>query len=309
MPSWLQAVRTNTAATLFWFVFVGSAHATPITVVNHSFENITGESPYNEFTFGPFPGWGLYDPGAITDGGDGPTFFIGTLTPTVVTSPPNYEFFPSGASDGNRVGMAFSFFGSGGSGAWGLEQTLADTLQANTTYTLQVDIGNIGSGTAVDTTPYNLNGFPGYRVDLLAGGVVVASDNSTLTGTIAEGTFATSTVQLTTGISHLQFGQSLGIRLVNLNEVDPLAPTADLEVDFDNVRLAAVPVPEPATIALVIAGLILMSEYVISRRLLTPPCATKKGGSRLDGSWPKRSQVPRHSVEPTRSVDQGCFFA
>ncbi len=33
----------------------------------------------------------------------------------------------------------------------------------------------------------------------------------------------------------------LGVRLVNLNQIDPLAPAADLEVDFDNVRLSFAP--------------------------------------------------------------------
>lgn len=35
-------------------LFIGTAHATPLTVVNHGFEDISGESPFNEFTFGPF---------------------------------------------------------------------------------------------------------------------------------------------------------------------------------------------------------------------------------------------------------------
>lgn len=254
------------------------AGATPLSVANHSFENIAAESPYNEFTFGPLLGWAPYDPGAITGGGGGPTFFIGTLTPTVITDPPNYEYFPTGAPDGSRVGIAFNFFGSGGAGAYGLEQTLGDTLLPNTAYTLQVEIGNIASGRSVDGTVFDLDGFPGYRVDLLAGGDVLASDNNLLAGTIAEGTFATSTVGFTTGGSHLQLGQSLGIRLVNLNVVDPSAPSADLEVDFDNVRLSAVPVPEPGVIALALAGLLLMLEFVAKRGLTPVDQRTAKRG-------------------------------
>lgn len=217
-----------------------------LTVVNPSFEDISGESPYNEFTFGPLNGWQLYDPGAITAGGAGGTFYIGTLTPAAPT------WFTNGAPDGQRVAIAFNFFGSGGLGEYGLQQTLAASLLPHTTYRLQVEIGNIASGTSVDNTFFQLAGFPGYRVDLLAGGQVIASDNNSLANMIAEGAFATSTVQFTTGANHGQLGQLLGIRLVSLNQVDPLFPASDLEVDFDHVRLSAITaVPEPGSMLLV----------------------------------------------------------
>lgn len=79
-----------------------------VTVINSSFEDISGETPFNEFTFGPLNGWQLYDPGAITSGGAGNTFFIGTLTPNAPI------YFIDGAPEGQRVGIAFSYFGSGG---------------------------------------------------------------------------------------------------------------------------------------------------------------------------------------------------
>lgn len=53
-------------------------------------------------------------------------------------------------------------------------------------------------------------------------------------------------------------GQPLAIRLVNLNIVDALFPSSDLEVDFDKVRLSAVPVPVPPLLpwlALALGGL------------------------------------------------------
>jgi hypothetical protein len=167
-------------------IAANNALADLIVVVNPSFEDISGETPFNEFTFGPLNGWQLYDPGLITNGGAGGTFFIGTLTP----NPP--AFFHSGATNGQRVGIAFNFAGCGGQGEYGMQQTLAATLQPKLTYTLQVDIGNIASGTAVNGSFFPLAGFPGYRVDLLAGGQVIASDNNSLAGAIAEGTFATS---------------------------------------------------------------------------------------------------------------------
>lgn len=229
------------AALVFALAADGSASA--LGVVNPGFEDISGESPYNEFTFGPLSGWALYDPASISSGGSGPTYYLGTLTPVEsdpVGNPGVHEFFPDGASEGQRVGIAFSFTGSGGQGEWGFEQEIADTLQAQTLYTLRVQVGNIASGTSVGNQFFDLDGFPGYRVELLAGDVVIAQDDNTLAGSIPEGEFAESVVELTTGASHPQLGEALGIRLVNLNLVDPADPGADLEVDFDDVRLDAV---------------------------------------------------------------------
>ncbi len=222
------------------------AAAASLVLVNSGFEDISGETPSNEFTFGPFNGWDLYDPNGVTDGGDGPTYFIGTLTPVEpdpIGAPGVFTFFPDGAPEGQRVGIAFSYVGTGGQGEWGLVQTLADTLQPETLYTLQVRIGNIASGTSVGGGVFPLDGFPGYRVDLLAGGIIVAQDDNSLAGTIPEGEFANTTVELTTGTTHAQLGLPLGIRLVNLNIADPNHPASDLEVDFDDVRLDTTPAP------------------------------------------------------------------
>lgn len=254
----------------------GVSSAALLGVTNPGFEDTTGStSIYNEFSFGPFAGWNLYDPGSITDSGDGPTYFIGTLQPTVIT-PPNHEYFPAGAPEGSRVAIAFNFNGSGGGGEYGLVQTLSDTLAANTLYTLRVLVGNIASGVSVDTTPFNLDGFPGYRIDLLAGSTVLASDNNSLAGSIPEGEFRESTVSYLSGGS-VTPGQALGIRLVNLNVVDAGFPAADWEVDFDNVRLDALSasVPEPrqwmaSLLAVVLAGRVVWQRQKgVSQRFLT----------------------------------------
>jgi hypothetical protein len=234
--------------------------ATPLSVANPSFEDISGESPVNEFTFGPLNGWGLYDPNTVTDGGDGPTYFMGTLTPfepDPIGAPGVFAFFPDGAPEGQRVGIAFSYFGSGSQGEWGLVQTLGDTLQANTQYTLQVRVGNIASGTSLGGAFFPLDGFPGYRVELLAGDVVVAQDDNTLAGAIPEGEFANTLVELTTGVAHPQLGETLAIRLVSLNVVDSAFPNSDLEVDFDDVRLDATLIPPAVPTLSAIHGLLL----------------------------------------------------
>lgn len=232
------------------------AVAAPVTILNSGFEDITGETITNEFTFGPLVGWDLYDPSAITGGGTGGTYFIGTLAPT---SPTN---FPTGAPEGQRVGIAYNRVGSGGDGEYGMQQTLADTLQPNTNYTLQVEIGNIASGTSQSNQFFNLDGFPGYRIDLLAGGVLLTQDNNSLNGLIPEGAFGTSDVSFSTGVTHAQLGQNLQVRLVNLNQVDASFPNADLEVDFDNIRLNAFAVPEPTCFAI----LSIASTLIIGRR-------------------------------------------
>lgn len=256
---WIRGRFSALLIALVPWLGTSSAFSAPLAVLNPGFEDISGESPFNEFTFGPLNGWALYDPGNITDGGDGPTYFIGTLTPVEpdpMGNPGVYEFFPDGAAEGQRVGIAFNYFGSGNAGEYGMVQTLAATLQANTSYTLSVEIGNIASGTSVSNDFFELDGFPGYRVDLLAGGVVIAQDVNTLAGTIPEGEFATCTVLFTSGNAHAQLGQPLGIRLVNLNQIDPLFTDSDLEVDFDNVQLDALAVPEPSAGVIAVAGLL-----------------------------------------------------
>ncbi len=215
-----------------------------VVVQNPGFEDVTGSVLFNEFSFGPPVGWQIYNPdGVVVNNGVGPQFWVGTLRP----SPPT-NFFS--VREGQRVAITFNESGTGNLGEYGLSQTLTTTLQANTRYDLEVEIGNIASGTALNGQFFNLNGFPGYRVDLLAGGVVIASDNNSLAGNTAEGEWGTSLLSFETTASHLQLGQSLGIRLVNLNVVDPSAPTADLEVDFDHVRLSATAVPEPSSAVL-----------------------------------------------------------
>jgi hypothetical protein len=222
-----------------------------VFVENPGFENVAGSVVFNEFTFGPPVGWQLYDPhNLLVNNGVGPQYWVGTLQPS---PPTNFYSVP----EGNRVAILFNYFGSGNQGEYGLHQTLAATLQAHSIYTLEVEIGNIASGTAVSGDFFNLDGFPGYRVDLMAGDVVIASDPNSLAGGIPEGQWGTSVLQFQTAAEHELLGQALGIRLVNLNIVDPAFPLADLEVDFDHVRLSVSAVPEPSAfglVALVISG-------------------------------------------------------
>ena len=232
--------------------------AAMLNVVNPGFEDISGETVVNEFTFGPLNGWDLYDPNQpqITDGGDGPNFYIGTLTPQPDPgNPGDFINFPAGAPEGNRVAIAFNFAATGGTGEYGLMQEITTAqLQPFTEYTLQVDVGDIASGMAVSGTFFTLDGFPGYRIDLMAGDEILVQDLNSLQPSLSDGEFLTSTISYTSGASHIAMNQNLVIRLVNLNEIDSDFPASDLEVDFDNVRLFAVPVPLPSVFpAMVVA--------------------------------------------------------
>ena len=256
--------KRQTACAIILIVIITSwtrARADLIDIINSSFEDTTGSIVFNEFTFGPPVGWEIYDPnGMVVNNGAGPQFWVGTLRP----NPPT--FFGS-VPDGERVAIPFNVAGTGNLGEYGLQQFLTATLQPNYHYTLQVEIGNIASGTAESGEFFNLDGFPGYRVDLLAGGEVIASDNNTLAGSIPEGQWRTSIVEFISTASHPRLSQALAIRLVSLNQVDPGSPAADLEVDFDHVRLMAAVVPEPsAMLSVCLAALLLLKSRVRTTR-------------------------------------------
>ena len=109
---------------------------------------------------------------------------------------------------------------------------------------------------------YSLTGFPGYSIQLFAGGTVLAQDNNTLAP--AEGTFALSTVQFTSGGADAGFGQALTIRLLNLN-----LPNSGIEVNFDDVQLTAIAIPEPSTYALTFGAIAFGFGALHRRRPLT----------------------------------------
>lgn len=174
------------------------------------------------------PGWEAY--GAGVDFG---FRTVGVLDPggtTLYAAPP---------PEGENVGVVFLLDDPGDQSVFagveaGLQQTLTEPLSAGLRYTLRVRVGNI----AVDTSPphdqFQFTGFPGYRVELLAGGTPVASDAGPAP---PEGAFAAFELDFAPGDAHPLLGQPLGIRLVNLNA----AP--GLEVNFDDVRLDAAVVP------------------------------------------------------------------
>ncbi|MBX7131720.1 MAG: hypothetical protein K1X67_03465 [Fimbriimonadaceae bacterium] len=213
--------------TLAILVLAGIAVAQPIPVVNHSFE--ANFAAPNSFPVLVPTGWQLVDPNSIVDQ---------TMDAVGVLNPTGSTFFPAGAPHGSNVALIF-LADNMGQGPVGLRQILNTNLRPVTRYTLRVEVGNIASGYGAPPFNqfFNLDGFPGYRVELRAGGVLLAQDDNSMFGLIPEGEFRTSKVTFTTGKTHPQLGQPLEIRLINRNEIDH--PSPGIEVDFDLVRLDA----------------------------------------------------------------------
>lgn len=225
---------------------ISSASAVSLTVENHSFEDdIVASGTYNS-SITP-TGWTTYDPGNVLANNYND---VGVLNPTA-------PLYPDGAPDGSNVALIFLWpaLAQDQGQLVGLQQTLSATLQTNTKYTLQVEVGNIGD--AGDEVAFELAGFPGYAVILAARNSledpnsfqILAMDYDSLSPTLAEGTFATSTLEFTSSTIEPLVDMQLMILLINLNS----AP--GIEVNFDNVRLDAEAVPEPATAVLMIGGL------------------------------------------------------
>ncbi len=215
--------------------------AAEITLINPGFEAQTVAAGF--VVLGAPTGWTVYNPQNINGGSDS----VGLINPT------GTEHFPDGAVEGDNA--AVIFMDGPAIGEAGLQQTLAATLQSQTRYMLSVAVGNIASGTA-NFGYFNLAGFPGYRVDLLAGGVVIASDDNSLAGSIPDGEFRPSTLTAAIGLTHPQLGQPLAIRLVNLNQPGTVEAPG-IEVNFDAVRLIAEPVPSLAV--RLVAGQVVVS--------------------------------------------------
>ena len=196
---------------------------TAILIENPGFEEPVLED--GGFTLGfsqnePIPGWTPFDPNGLISGIPGNEGFptdVGAFNPSSV-------FYPDEAPEGDNIGYAFAIAEDASPGVFGFTQTLAPVLAANTNYTLQVKVGD-----PLAVEGFDLTGFPGYRVELLAGGEVLAADRNLLTP--EEGTFETSVVTFTTSDYHPRLGENLEIRLLNLRE----GPGQG--VNFDDVQL------------------------------------------------------------------------
>lgn len=231
-----QTVRTSHLATVLAALLTGaSLRAEAVLIVNPGFESpAPAAGDFNVNAPGPL-GWSAY--GAINHSNRS----IGVLHPAGTT------LYASGVPEGNNVGVVFLWddFGDQSAPAFspaGLEQTLSASLTTDTRYVLDYMVGNIAEDrTDTRHDDFTFAGFPGYRVELLAGGQAIAVDHNTLLP--AEGGFLAGQITLSIGATHALAGQNLGIRLINLNA------GPGLEVNFDAIQLDATAIPEPAAMA------------------------------------------------------------
>ncbi|MFN4943929.1 MAG: autotransporter-associated beta strand repeat-containing protein [Akkermansiaceae bacterium] len=184
----------------------GSAFAiTPIPITNPGFElPVVEEGDYNQAP----TGWNAYN-GAL-------------LGSTVYAYNPTIDDFDSEAPEGSNVAGVYTILASGVEK--GLSQTLSTTFKEGDTYQLTVKVGY--------TNTYQVN--PGYRVQLLAGGTVIAEDDNSLSP--AFGQFVTSTLNYVYDPADSGLvNQALQIRLINKGLDD-----IQNEVAFDDVQLSVV---------------------------------------------------------------------
>jgi len=220
-----------------------AAQAQTLTIVNPGFETpVTLAGTFSGGSSSAPNGWSVYNTGATN-----------SLRQFGVINPTGTQFFTGGVPSGANAGVVFLQNTTGIAEA-GLRQTFSSTLQLNTTYSVSVSVGNIATDPNPPYNAFNFDGFPGYRIDLFAGNTVIGSDNNTLLP--SEGNFLTSTFDVTVGSSHANAGQLLGIRLVNLNG-------PGIEVNFDDVRVVATPVPEPSSMLLFCAA---VGGVLVNRR-------------------------------------------
>lgn len=177
------------------------AYAAPVAVQNPSFEeNVpedggwTDEPIYGDYILNSINGWQVS--GTV----------LGTFRP-------NNTVYPDGLPDGLNVAFLIDGY---------ISQTLSETIKENYKYTLRVYVGR-RTGYTTDT----------YSIQLLAGGNLLAQDNSSLP--LSEGQFSISTVSYTAYAGDSNLGLPLEIRLSGINE--PLK-----QVNFDLVTLDASPV-------------------------------------------------------------------
>ncbi|MBM4024592.1 MAG: hypothetical protein FJ280_04195 [Planctomycetes bacterium] len=222
----------RTICKTIWVVvvlFAGSLSATPVAIENAGFETpvlldgyytVDPSAPHNwpappaVYVHPPIPGWTL-PLGQIA----------GVFNPTG-------SHFPSEAPAGQNVAYInlTGYF----------SQTLAATLAPSTVYTLTVSVGNrwdSPGGRALDIGTYG--------IELLAGGTVLAEDDNSLSP--ADGEWLTSTISFVSLPGNPLLGQPLEIRF---SQVGSVSPAVYHQVNFDDVRLDASPIPAPGAVLL-----------------------------------------------------------
>ena len=173
---------------------------TPVTIANPGFESPVVAA---DGATGAAPtGWASFNGGAV-----------------ITLNPSSADDLTSEAPEGSNVALLTSTAAENG-----LSQTLTTLFQANADYTLSVKVANTRL----------TSGFPGYRVQLVANGTVLAEDDNLLA--VAEDAVVTSTVNYSynAGLHAALVGQPLQIRLLSKG----LA--VGEEIAFDDVQMSVV---------------------------------------------------------------------
>ena len=158
------------------------------------------------------PHWsqGQYD-------GSAPTVWIAGTSGAGVYDVSTSEYISGTAPEGENMGYLTSATGFD----TGVNQVLSATLQADSTYNLSAVVGN--------PFVYNASLTADWRIELLAGGVLLGS--ATGPSPVDDTGFATATLTYNSGAEPAQLGQALEIRLL------AVAFTPGKQLDFDDVQL------------------------------------------------------------------------
>ncbi len=220
-----RRARASIAVPALLAGLVAPSVAGAATVVNAGFErSATAERAFTSQN-DPLPigGWDFWDPqklvAPVADPFSGQATVLGTWTPP-------RQAYPLGVPEGSAVGFVYVAGGAGG-GELGLRQLTRLRLEAGTRYLLNVAVGNPRGD---DVRGFSVTGFPGYRIELRAGGRLLAKEVDRVKP--ADGSFAATGIAFTAKAGDRALGERIEIRLVNRNA------RAGAEVDFDGVRLA-----------------------------------------------------------------------
>jgi acyl-CoA thioesterase I len=209
----------------------------PLNISNASFEDGTptldGEVSYS---FGA-KGWIFH---RVSDGITG--------SDCGFQNPSSINYIGAGGSTGTPQGAQgkgdLFFYNHAGTTqdnlSW-VSQTIGGFLQDHMEYTLSVAVGKKSNRV-----------FAGARIELLAGDTIIGSQILNTDSLIPLGQFSDISMVINSDtLNQSLLGKFLTIRM------SPLSEIADATVDFDNIRLTSVQIPEPASLLLLTLGGIL----------------------------------------------------
>ena len=177
----------------------------------------------------PF-GWDLVRP-------DGPVNYSPSNSAVILDTSIGDFYLPGEA--GTQVGGIF-LTNSPDQLRVGLRQRVGHRIQPGRTYELSVDVGDPMTDFVNFDSVYNLGGFPGYDIELHAGGELLATTASDTLGG-PEGTMSTITLTYdSNNAPPAAVGERLEIYLLNRNNTAGVTGLHG-EVNFDNVTLSHTP--------------------------------------------------------------------